>query len=121
MLWERIRDLLPGKVGGVGARARDNRLFVEAVLYRYRTGTPWRDLSECVGDWKNTNRAVQSLGQERGLAETVRASCRWCRQSMRQVKVEPLAAAVAARYKNPCAGRGARQTLEVPSHTGTGA
>jgi transposase len=54
--WERIKDLLPGKVGDVGVTARDNRRFVEAVLYRYRTGTPWRDLPECFGDWKNTHR-----------------------------------------------------------------
>jgi hypothetical protein len=32
--WERIKDLLPGKLGDVGATARDNRRFVEAVLYR---------------------------------------------------------------------------------------
>jgi transposase len=41
--WDRIRDLLPGREGTVGVTARDNRLFVEAVLYRYRTGMPWRD------------------------------------------------------------------------------
>ena len=40
--WERIRDLLPGRVGHVGGTAKDNRLFVEAVLYRYRAGIPWR-------------------------------------------------------------------------------
>ena len=34
------------------ARRRDNRLFVEAVLYRYRAGIPWRDLPERFGDWK---------------------------------------------------------------------
>ena len=34
--WERIKDLLPGKRGDAGATARDNRRFVEAVLYRYR-------------------------------------------------------------------------------------
>jgi Putative transposase of IS4/5 family (DUF4096) len=44
--WERIRDLLPGQEGHVGVTAADNRLFVEAVLYRYRTGMPWRDLPE---------------------------------------------------------------------------
>ena len=43
--WERIKDLLPGKLGDVGATARDNRRFVEAVLYRYRAGIPWRDHS----------------------------------------------------------------------------
>jgi transposase len=40
--WERIKDILPGCEGHVGATARDNRLFVEAVLYRYRAGMPLR-------------------------------------------------------------------------------
>ena len=38
--WERIKNLLPGREGSVGVTAADNRLFVEAVLYRYRTGMP---------------------------------------------------------------------------------
>ena len=50
--WERIKDLLPGRIGHVGATARDNRRFVEAVVYRYRAGIPWRDLPERFGDWK---------------------------------------------------------------------
>jgi transposase len=41
---------LPGRDGHVGATAKDNRLFVEAVLYRYRAGIPWRDLPEGFGD-----------------------------------------------------------------------
>ena len=48
--WEKIRELLPGREGPVGATAKDNRLFVEAVLYRYRAGIPWRDLPERFGD-----------------------------------------------------------------------
>ena len=54
--WERIRELLPGREGHVGVTATDNRLFVEAVLYRYRAGIPWRDLPERFGDWKNVHR-----------------------------------------------------------------
>ncbi|MDZ8223568.1 IS5 family transposase [Nostoc sp. ChiVER01] len=50
--WERIKDLLPGTQGYVGVTARDNRLFVEAVLYRYRAGIPWRDLPERFGDFR---------------------------------------------------------------------
>ena len=42
--WERIKDLLPGKPSDPGATARDNRRFVEAVLWIGRTGAPWRDL-----------------------------------------------------------------------------
>jgi len=41
--WERIKDLLAGGEGHVGVTALDNRLFVEALLYRYRAGVPWRD------------------------------------------------------------------------------
>src|ERR1700704_4951834 len=48
--WERIKNLLPGREGSVGVTAADNRLFVEAVLYRFRTGMPWRDLPERFGE-----------------------------------------------------------------------
>ena len=44
------KNLLPGREGSVGVTAADNRLFVEAVLYRYCTGMPWRDLPERFGD-----------------------------------------------------------------------
>ena len=50
--WRRIEKLLPGRQGGVGVTARDNRLFVEAVLYRYRAGIAWRDLPERFGDFR---------------------------------------------------------------------
>jgi len=36
--WDRIEPLLPGKSGDVGVTTKNNRLFVEAVLYRYRVG-----------------------------------------------------------------------------------
>ncbi len=49
--WERIKDLLPGKAGDCGVTAKDNRLFVEAVLWIARTGAPWRDLPEPFGHW----------------------------------------------------------------------
>jgi len=49
--WDRIKDFLPGREGHVGGTAADNRLFVDAVLYRYRAGVPWRDLPERFGDW----------------------------------------------------------------------
>jgi len=49
--WNRIKDLLLGRPGTVGVTAEDNCLFVEAVLYRYRTGWPWRDLPPRLGEW----------------------------------------------------------------------
>ena len=50
--WARIKNLLPGREGTVGVTAKNNRLFVEAVLYRYRAGIPWRDLPSRFGDYR---------------------------------------------------------------------
>lgn len=51
--WEAIQNLLPGRTDTVGVTAKNNRLFVEAVLYRYRAGIPWRDIPERFGHWQN--------------------------------------------------------------------
>ena len=53
--WERIKDDLPEREGHVGVTARDNCLFVEAVLYRYRSGSPWRDLPACFGHFRKVH------------------------------------------------------------------
>jgi len=50
--WERFKDLLPGREATVGVTAKDNRLFIDAVLYRYRAGIPWRDLPARFGDFR---------------------------------------------------------------------
>jgi transposase len=49
--WERIEHLLPGKASDRGVTAKDNRQFVEAVLWIARTGVPWRDLPPQLGNW----------------------------------------------------------------------
>ena len=51
--WERIAPLLPGKDGDPGRSGRDNREFVEAVLWMSRTGAPWRDLPAGLGRWNS--------------------------------------------------------------------
>ena len=51
--WERLAPLTPGRPGDPGATGRDNRRFVEAVLWIVRTGCPWRDLPEEFGKWNS--------------------------------------------------------------------
>lgn len=51
--WTRIESMLPGKPGDCGVTAKDNRLFVEAVLWIARVGAPWRDLPEAFGPWNS--------------------------------------------------------------------
>lgn len=49
--WARIEHLLPGRPGGHGGVAKDNRGFINAVWYVAKTGIPWRDLPERFGKW----------------------------------------------------------------------
>ena len=51
--WSRIETLLPGKSGDPGRSGQDNRLFVDAVLWIARTGSPWRDLPTEFGSWNS--------------------------------------------------------------------
>jgi len=54
--WALLEPGLPGRQGGWGGIARDNRAFIDAVFWILRTGAPWRSLPPDYGDWKNTHR-----------------------------------------------------------------
>ena len=55
-IWTLLQPHLPGRKGSSGRNARDNRQFINAVIWILRTGAPWRDLPPYYGDWKNTHR-----------------------------------------------------------------
>jgi transposase len=55
-MWLRIAGILPGKTTDRGVTASDTRLFLEAVLWRVRTGSPWRDLPSEFGNWNSNFR-----------------------------------------------------------------
>ena len=49
--WGRIAPLLP-KNGRRGKQWKDHRVVVEGILWKLRTGAPWRDLPERYGPWQ---------------------------------------------------------------------
>lgn len=51
--WERIEKLLPSNAGRRARPFGEHRPVVEGIIYRYRTGIPWRDLPrERFGPWQ---------------------------------------------------------------------
>lgn len=50
--WKRLEDFVSTVRTGPEA-IRGDRLFVDAVIYRAKTGIPWRDLPERFGPWKS--------------------------------------------------------------------
>jgi transposase len=51
--WAKMEPLCLGKPSDPGRSGKDNRLFVEAVLWIARTGSPWRDLPPSFGHWNS--------------------------------------------------------------------
>ena len=49
--WAQIEPLYLGKKSDPGRTGQDGRLFLEAVLWIARRGSPWRDLPEELGNW----------------------------------------------------------------------
>ena len=62
--WERISPHIIGDERTRGSSGRDNRLFVEAVLWIVRTGSPWRDLPEIFGGWNSIFRRFSRWSQK---------------------------------------------------------
>ncbi len=52
----RTGDMLPGRASDPGGTAADSRRFMEAVPWRFRTGSPWRDLPERSGNRDGASR-----------------------------------------------------------------
>ncbi len=49
---------------------RDNRLFLEAVLWRVRVGAPWRDLPPSFGNWNSIFRRFRRWAED-GVFERI--------------------------------------------------
>jgi transposase len=54
--WDRISAHIIGDERTRGTSGRDNRMFVEGVLWIIRTSSPWRYLPEVFGDWNSVFR-----------------------------------------------------------------
>src|SRR3712207_9329500 len=50
--WAWMEPLLPSSIGRRGGRWRDHRQVIEAIAWKYRPGSPWRELPESFGPWQ---------------------------------------------------------------------
>ena len=76
--WERLEALLPDRTPRRGGRWLDHRPVVDGVLWRTRTGAPWRDLPVSYGNWKSVysrHRRWSGDGTWEEVLEGLRAGC----------------------------------------------
>jgi len=70
--WERLEKVLPQRRNGPKSKLGD-RMFVEAVLYRAKTGVPWRDLPERFGPWKSVYNRFANWSRRGTWAKVLKA------------------------------------------------
>jgi transposase len=68
--WQAIEPYCLGKKSDPGQTGGDGRLFLEAVLWIARTGSPWRDLPEYYGNWNSVFKRFRRWAQ-RGAFERI--------------------------------------------------
>lgn len=61
--WRLLKDLLPAERGRKNRPAQDNRTIVNGILWRLRTGAPWRDVPEKYGKWMTVYRRFRRWSQ----------------------------------------------------------
>ena len=94
--WERIEYLLPGQPGQHGGVAKDNRRFIDAVLYVARTGIPWEDLPARFGKsnsvWRRFDRWAKK-GRWKAIMDALRDDdLEWLIMDSTAVRAHPVAA-----------------------------
>jgi transposase len=103
--WVRIENLLPGRRGTRGRTARDNRLFVDAVLWIGKTGAPWRDLPERFGNWNSNFRRFDRWSRRgvwQGVFEALQdPDLEWLMLDSTIVRAHPHAAGAAKKRTAP--------------------
>ena len=52
-MWEKLAPLLPPERSATGRPQHAHRPWLEAILWKHRTGAPWRDLPNEFGSWKS--------------------------------------------------------------------
>ena len=51
-MWARLEPYLPNRSPRRGGRWADHREVIEAIAWKYRTGSPWREVPEQFGPWQ---------------------------------------------------------------------
>lgn len=101
--WARVEPLLPSNVGRRGRPFGDHRRVVEGMVYRYRTGIPWRDLPYGMGHGKRYGNATTTMP---GMAPGIRywliswpkpmprarsmGTCQWMLRSTGHINTAPI-------------------------------
>jgi transposase len=71
--WARLAPLLPPERPATGRPNHDHRTIINGIVWRLRTGAPWRDLPERYGPWQTVYSRFRRW-QQAGIWERILAT-----------------------------------------------
>src|SRR5262249_27231300 len=104
-----------------GKAAKDNRLFLDAVLWIAKTGAPWRDLPERFGNWNSAWRRFDRWAKKGAWQRVFEAlqdsDLEWLILDSTAVRAHPCAAG-AEKTPTAAAGRPSRRWAAAAAASG---
>ena len=119
-LWDVLEPVMPQDAGRPGRPWNDHRMTLEGIIWRFRTGSPWRDLPEAFGPYQSVwqrHRLWSTDGTYERMFAAVReqAGARSAMRWRRSCRSTPPSC---GRTSTPLAPGGTRSPADTAGHRG---
>lgn len=115
--WAVIEPLLPSTKGKRSRPFRDHRPLIDGIIFRFRTGCPWRDVPERYGPWRAVWRRHSQLSS-RGVWDQMLVQLLAQADAAGEVHWRVSVDSTSARVHQHAATLSREVAVSLPSHTG---
>ena len=115
--WARVEPLLPSSKGKRSRPFRDHRQVLEGIVFRYRTGCPWRDVPARFGPWKTLWKRHARFSRD-GTWDRVLEALLVDADAQGQLDWQVCVDSTISRVHQHGANMSREVVAELPSHTG---
>lgn len=115
--WAVLEPLLPSSIGKQSRPFRDHRQVVEGILFRYRTGCPWRDLPAGFGPWQTVWKRHARFSKD-GTWDRVLEALLVTADSTGQIDWQVSIDSTVSRVHQHGSNMSREVVVDLPSHTG---
>lgn len=115
--WARIEPLFPSSKGKRSRPFREHRQVFEGIVFRYRTGCPWRDLPDRFGPWQTVWRRHHRFSHD-GTWDKILTVLLTEADAAGELDWAVSADSTTARVHQHAASLSREVVVRLPSHTG---
>jgi transposase len=115
--WALLEPLLPSSKGKQSRPFRDHRQVMEGIVFRYRTGCPWRDVPDRFGPWQTLWKRHARFSKD-GTWDQILERLLTEADAAGQIDWQTSTDSTVSRVHQHAANLSREVVQELPSHTG---